>query len=211
VSPLEALARVVAVFYADDPSTAGVSVAWLDGKWYASVCRYTGTFGRGKVVVVKSASATLDDAVVKLAATWIERASFVSSQVEADVRSALYGVHPDAAEVLRDRILELGIGEGINGQTARQRFLDAREIPLIRDILSVVGVFVRECCHDQRPASHNSAEYLAQAGVWLRGKLNEALECADVTHKEFLALSGIEPVPRASATLDDAVVKTQAV
>ena len=67
----EAFLQEVAGHYAADPTTAGLTIAWLPGKgYYASVARYHGKFGRDKEVVAIGEGPTLEAVIEKLITTW---------------------------------------------------------------------------------------------------------------------------------------------
>ncbi len=57
--------KTVAAAFPDDPSTAGVVVAWLSDKevFYASVVRYSDRFGKGKYVHSAATSVDLASAL----------------------------------------------------------------------------------------------------------------------------------------------------
>jgi hypothetical protein len=59
---LQLLIREVTVLFASDPSTASVTLSWLEGRnvWYGSVVRYTERFGEGKQVVAKTTHPDLE-------------------------------------------------------------------------------------------------------------------------------------------------------
>lgn len=68
---LNELIKAVAEFYHEDQMTAGVVVAYLEGKaYYGSVCRYP--LGE-KEVISKVISASLDEIFLDLAKDWINK------------------------------------------------------------------------------------------------------------------------------------------
>jgi len=62
----------IARHFATDPTTAGITVAYLPDRnaYYASVCRYTERLGQGKVVVVKCVAVEYDQCIECLTALW---------------------------------------------------------------------------------------------------------------------------------------------
>ncbi len=67
---MEALLKEIANQYEHDPSTAGLVVAALKDRYYASVVRYHGKFGTNKETVVSATAATLEQAIADLARYW---------------------------------------------------------------------------------------------------------------------------------------------
>lgn len=66
--------KAVSELYRLDPTTPGLSLAWLPDKkvYYASFCRYEARLGENKQVMTNSTSITIDEAITKLAQNWYD-------------------------------------------------------------------------------------------------------------------------------------------
>lgn len=60
----------VSEFFKDDPTRAGLVFAWVDGKHYLSIVRYTEQYGKGKEVVLSTEHEYMDIAICNLTERW---------------------------------------------------------------------------------------------------------------------------------------------
>src|SRR5215472_6472957 len=70
---LKDLIRSCVEYYTYDPSAASITLSYLEDKkcWYASVCRYTASFGRGKETICTATGKTLDETILNLAQVFL--------------------------------------------------------------------------------------------------------------------------------------------
>lgn len=64
---LETLTKAIVFKYSDDKTAPGVTVSALKGRFYASIVRYDGAFGKGKNVVCNATEDTLPLALQSVA------------------------------------------------------------------------------------------------------------------------------------------------
>jgi len=68
---LETLTQAIVFKYSDDKTAPGVTVSNLKGRYYASVVRYDGAFGKGKTVVCHATEDTLPNALQAVAVKFL--------------------------------------------------------------------------------------------------------------------------------------------
>jgi len=68
---LELVLRAVSELYPFDRTSPGIVLSYLKNEnFYVSLCRYSGSFGNGKMVLLNAQGDTIDTALAELISKW---------------------------------------------------------------------------------------------------------------------------------------------